>query len=278
MKTMSPFAAAAVLLLFASAAAGGDARYGTGGQPLTGQRYRTMLALAGHLHATALGALDGAIDEARRGTAAEGRFVASVRSFARGTGDFHRMIDAYEAAPFDVPPRVAAMAKDAGGMNDRLRAAAALRSTYGDWDAVIDVLGRMTALLAGGDVAIPAAYVAPPLSGPTLDQFRRLARELELSAAGAHEQARQRLGAYPVRGAQFLGELGHFAARSRDLRIAAESPDVHPQQITRLVDRLLAEARQADRTMREAEVFTTVWSDSGRTITILERMSSLVRS
>lgn len=277
MKKMSP-SAAAVLLLFASAAPGADARYGSHDQPLTGRRYQTMQALAGHLHAAALGALDGAIDEARRGTATEGRFVSSVRSFAESTGDFHRMIDAYPAAPFEVAPRVAAMVKAASGMNDRLRAAAALKSTYGDWEAVIDVLGRMTAVLAGGEVEVPAAYVAPPLSGPTLDQFRRLARDLELSAAGAHEQARRRIGAYPARGAQFLGELDHFAARSKDLRIAAESSDVHPQQITRLVDRLLAEARQADRTMREAEVFTTVWSDSGRSITILERMASLVRS
>lgn len=277
MKKLGPSTAAALLLVLA-AAAGADTRDGTSGQPLTGRRYQTMVALAGHLHATALGALDGAIDEARRGSATEGRFVSSVRSFADSTGDFHRMIDGYETAPFEVAPRVAAMTKAASGMKARLHAAGALKSTYGDWEAVIDVLGRMRVVLAGGEVEVPAVYAAPPLSGPTLDQFRRLARDLDQSAAGAHDQARRQMGAYPERGPQFLGELAYFAARSRDLRAQAESDDVHPQQITRLVDRLLAEARQADRTMREAEVFTTVWSDSGRSITILERMASLVRS
>jgi hypothetical protein len=53
---------------------------------------------------------------------------------------------------------------------------------------------------------------------------------------------------------------------------------VYPQQTGRLVDGLLEEARHADRTMREAEVFTGVWGDSGRTIAILEQMASLVRS
>jgi hypothetical protein len=30
--------------------------------------------------------------------------------------------------------------------------------------------------------------------------------------------------------------------------------------------------------MRDARVFTSVWDDSGRTITLLHRMASLVRS
>jgi len=187
-------------------------------------------------------------------------------------------MDAYPAAPFEVPPRVSALSEAARGVNARLRTAAALKTTYDDWGAVIDVLGRMTVLLEGGDVEIPTAYVVPALSGAPLEQFRRLARDLDLSAAGAHDQARHEVSDYRERGPQFLGELGYFAARSKELRIEAESGDVHPQQIGRLVDRLLEEARRADRTMREADVFTGVWGDSGRTIAILERMASLVRS
>ena len=280
MKTMSSFAAAAVALplLCAPITAGAEIRYGTRDQPLAGRRYQTMLALAGYLDSTAQGALEGAVDEARRGSASEARFVSSVRSFARTTGDFRRLIDAYPATPFEVPPHVSALVESARGMNARLRAAAALKSTYDDWGAVIDVLGRMTVLLDGGEVEVPTAYVAPALSGATLEQFRRLARDLDASAAGAHDQARQKVGAYRARGEQFLGELGYFAARSRELRTRAESGDVFPKATARRVDELLAEARQADRTMREAEVFTTVWSDSGRTIAILEQMASLVRS
>jgi hypothetical protein len=53
---------------------------------------------------------------------------------------------------------------------------------------------------------------------------------------------------------------------------------VEPQEIGPIVDHLLEEARQADRRMRDAQTFPQVWDDSGRTITILERMTTLVRS
>lgn len=280
MKNVSPSAlAAALLLLFASSAgAAGEARYGTHDQPLTGRPYQAMLALAGHLHATAQSALDGAIDEAGRGSDSEARFVSSIRLFARSAGDFHRMVAAYPAAPFEVPPRVSALAESARGIDARLRGAGALKSTYDDWRAVIDVLARMSLVLKEGDVEIPTAYVAPALSGSTLEQFQRLARELDQSAASAHQRALKQMGAYPARGAQFLGELGYFAARASELRAEAESGDVHTRPAAVLVDRLLGEAREADRTMRDAAVFAGVWSDSGHTITILERMASLVRS
>ena len=278
MKTMSTLAAAAALLLpFASPAAGAS-RHGTREQPLDGARYQAMLTLAGHLASTSQGALEGAVSEARRGSASEGRFLSSIRRFALGTADFRRMLEAYQAAPFEVPPHVSAMTESARNLNVRLRAAAALESTYDDWGAVIGVLGRMTVLLNGGDVEVPTAYVVPALSGATLQQFLGLARDLDLSAAGAHEQARQRVSEYSTRGAQFLGEIAYFAARTRELRAQAESGDVHPGQMGRAVVSLLAQAREADRAMREADVFTGVWNDSGRTITILERMASLVRS
>ena len=278
MKTMSSFAAAAALLLPFAGPASGAARYGTQDQPLAGARYQTMLALAGHLDSTAQGALDGAVQDARRGTGSESRILSQTRTFARSAGDFRLSLEAYQASPFEVPPRVSALAESARSLNARLRAATALKSTYDDWTAVIDVLGRMTLLLNGGDVEVPTASAAPALSGAALQQFLGLARDLDQSAAGAHEQARQQLGDYRTRGAQFLGELGYFAARSKDLRAQAEKGDVRPQQIGPAVETLLAEARQADRAMREADVFTGVWSDSGRTITILERMASLVRS
>jgi hypothetical protein len=278
MKTMGSFAAAAALLLPFALPASGATRYGTEEQPLAGARYQTMLALAGHLDSTAQGALDGAVQEARRGSSSESRFLSQIRAFAGSAGDFRRSLEAYQAAPFEVPPRVSGLAESARSLNARLRAATAMKSTYDDWGAVIGVLGRMTLLLDGGDVEVPTAYVVPALSGATLRQFLGLARDLDQSAAGAHEQARQHLGDYRTRGAQFLGELGYFAARSKDLRAQAESGDVRPQQMGPAVETLLAEARQADRAMREADVFTGAWSDSGRTITILEHMASLVRS
>jgi hypothetical protein len=278
MKKLLPFAAAAALVLPFASPAAGAARYGTGDQPLDGARYQTMLALAGRLDSTAHGALDGAVDESRRGKTSDSRFLSQIRTFARSTGDFRGLLERYQVAAFDVPPHVSALAESARSLNARLRAATALRSTYDDWEAAIDVLARMKVLLEGGDVGVPTASVTPALSGATLQQLLGLARDLDLSASGAHEQARRQLSDYRQRGPQFLGELGYFAARSRDLRAQMESGDVRPQQVGPAVDTLLVEARQADRAMREADVFTGVWSDSGRTITILERMASLVRS
>jgi hypothetical protein len=101
--------------------------------------------------------------------------------------------------------------------------------------------------------------------------------DLDRSAAGAHERAKRHLGDYSVRGQQFLGELQYFAGRSRNLHTRTDTGAVDPLEIGPVVDRLLEEARQADRTMRDAVVFTQVWDDSGRTITILERMARLMR-
>jgi len=128
------------------------------------------------------------------------------------------------------------------------------------------------------DVDVPAAHVVAALSGVRLQEFRQLAQDVDSSATRAHDRAKRDLANYPERGPQFLGELSYFAAQSRDLETRASAAQVDPQQIGPIVDRLLEEARQADRRMRDARVFTSVWDDSGRTITILYRMASLVRS
>ena len=72
--------------------------------------------------------------------------------------------------------------------------------------------------------------------------------------------------------------VGRGLPGSESLHTQANVGNVDPQRIGPLVDQLLDNARQADRRMRDAEVFTEVWDDSGRTITILQRMASLLRS
>lgn len=272
--------AAGVLLGASLQAASAETQYGTRDRPLEGQRYETLRALAHHLGQTARGALEGAADDAQRGASSseEDRFLSSIRSFARGADDFHRMVDNYRTLPFEVPAQVDALTTRAHQVNDRIRAARALENTYDDWDAILDVLERMSLLLAGRDVEVPAAHVVAALSGSRLQEFRQLAQDLDISATQAHEQAKRDVGDYRSRGRQFLGELYYFEVQSRDLHRQADAAQVNPQQIGPIVDRLLAEARQADRRMRDARVFTSVWDDSGRTITILRRMASLVRS
>ena len=272
--------AAGVLLGASLAASSAEAPYGTRGRPLEGQRYETLRALANHLDETTRGALEGAADQARRGASSseEDRFLSSIRAFARGAESFHRRVDDYRTSAFEVPAQVDALTTQARQVNDRIRAAHALENSYDDWDAILDVLQRMSLLLAGRDVEVPAAHVVAALSGPRLQEFRQLARELDVSATQAHVRAKRDVGEYRGRGEQFLGELYYFEVQSRDLRRNADAAQVNPQQIGPVVDRLLEDARLADRRMRDARVFTSVWDDSGRTITLLRRMAGLVRS
>jgi hypothetical protein len=245
---------------------------------LAGPRYATMRLLARYLDETAQGLLEGASDATLHGTAEEARFLSSIRTFARSTRDFRGAVDAYQETPFDVTARLAALTEVARALEERLRSARVLERTFPEWSAVTEVLDRMRQLLSGGDVEVPAAYVVPMLSGVRLEEFRRLAGALEESASRAHERARREVGRYQDRGTQFLGELHYFAAVSRDLHARADTGDVSPKGIGAIVDGILNEAREADRRMRDANVFKEVWDDSSRTITILERMASLVRS
>jgi hypothetical protein len=245
---------------------------------LVGARYDTMLALAGYLDDTAQGALEGAADEVRRGSPSGARFLSAIRAFAASTRDLHGALGVRQVTPIELPSQVAELTHRARVLNGRIHAARALESTYEEWEAMAEVLRRMTQLLAGQDVDVPRAYVVPALSGARLAQVRELASDLEVSATRAHDKATRALTAYQERGEQFLGELRHFAGQSRDLHVQADLGQVDPQRVGPLVDQLLEEARQADRRMRNAEVFTEVWDDSARTITILQRMASLLRS
>jgi hypothetical protein len=236
-----------------------------------------MRALARYFDTTARGALEGAVDDARHGASPDASFVFSIRAFARSADEFRRTLDDYETKPFEVPSVVEALAVRAGEIDEKLRAAHPLESTYDEWDGIREVLGRMTSLMAGQEVEVPAAYISPVLAGPALEQFRQLVHDLEISATRAHARAKREAARYP-RGAQFLGELGYFEAQSRDLHLRADAGDVAPQEIGPIVDHLLEEARLADRRMRDAQTFAEVWDDSGRTITILQRMTTLVRS
>jgi hypothetical protein len=254
--------------------------YGTRQRPLAGDRYQKLRGLAQYLDQTAQGALEGATDDVKHGTAGgseEGRFVFSIRAFARTTSEFHHRVDHYAQQPFEVPPQVATLAETARDVSERIRAAHALESTYDEWEGVNDVLQRMSVLLSGGDVDVPSDHVVAALSGPALEQFRSLVHDLDVSTTRAHVTAKREVGKY-ARGEQFLGELSYFAVQSHDLHLRADSGPIAPQLLGPIVDHLLEEARRADRRMRDAKALAEVWDDSGRTITILERMATLVRS
>lgn len=267
----------AIVLLTGMASRGG-ANDGRSAPALDVARLGTMCALARHLDETAQGLLEGAGDAVLSGSQTDGRYLSSIRAFARSARDFRTALDGYPSARFDVAPRVAALADVSRAVEDRLRAAGALESTYPEWAAVGDVIGLMQSSLAGGDVIVPPPYLVPALAGPPLQRFRELAAALDAGASRAHATARDEVGRYESRGAQFVGELKYFAAVSRDLRARADAGSVGPKVVGAVVDDLLKEAREADRRMREANVFKEVWEDSSRTIAILQEMAGLVRS
>jgi hypothetical protein len=280
MKAFLVVCALTLPLTAASPAAAAEALYGTRDKPLSGPRQETLRALAHYVDQTAQGVLEGATSAVRHGTtsgAEEGRFVSSVRSFAGAAAAFSRQVADYTAHPFDVPPQVESLTAAARDISGRLRAASAMASMNGEWDGMNEALRRMSELLAGREVEVPAPWVVPPLSGDRLAEFRQLARDLQSSTAGAHETARREAKRY-ARGEQFLGELGYFASESRELLRRADTGPVSPQFLGAVVARLLEEARLADRRMRDARTFSEVWDDSGRTITVLARMATLIRS
>jgi hypothetical protein len=265
-----------VLLGLSLQVASQETQYGTRDRPLEGQHFETLRALARYLDATARGALEGATYEALHGTSSEARFLPLIRSFAHRAADFHAMMDNYQTLPFEVPAQVDDLTILAHQVNDQIRSDRGLGEDD-DCEVILDVLERMRLLLAGGDVEVPAAHVASALSGSRLREFRQLAQDVDSSATRAHEIAKRDAGHYPHRGQQFLGELYYFAVQSRGLHGRTDAGPVNPQQIEPTVSLLLEDARQADRSMRDARVFTSVWDDSGRTITMLQRMASLVQ-
>lgn len=278
-RFLAATAATPVLLAAGLAAVAGPVEAAALEAPeLAGPRLAKMRQLTRYLDETAQGMVEGINDATRYGTPEEVRFLPSIRIFARSARDFRSGVDAHPDTRFDVAGRLAALTEVARALEERLRSARALERTFPEWNAVTDVLDRMRQLLSGVDVEVPPPYVVPMLSGVRLEEFRQLAGALEESASRAHDRARRELGRYQDRGTQFLGELHYFAAVSRDLRTHADTGDVSPKGIGAVVNGILTEAREADRRMRDAKVFKEVWDDSSRTITILERMASLVRS
>ena len=81
-----------------------------------------------------------------------------------------------------------------GSIDEKIRAAQSLESTYDEWEGIMDVLGRMTSLVGGQDVAVPAAYVSPVLSGLALDQFRAARRATWRSRRRAPTRTREERG------------------------------------------------------------------------------------
>lgn len=93
-------------------------------------------------------------------------FLMNARMFARRTANFRTRVENYRAQPFDVAGEVAQMQGRANMISTRLREAHLLESAAEDWVVAIDVLDRMSKLLAGEKVTVPPPHVPKPLPAP----------------------------------------------------------------------------------------------------------------
>ena len=274
--------------------------YGTRSRPLEGRRYETMRALAHYLDETAQYALETAVDDAQSG--AQGRsLLPLVRDFARRADAFHSLMDNYEATRRDVPPRVTDLVTRARRINSRLQTTYIAPSTLEDWTGVIDVLDRMKRLMGGENVEVPVAHgdledydrdygtfggvertggtggSAFDLSGYRLEEFRRLAHDLDQDALRSHQIAETNRVNYSSRQQEFLSDLRRFAERAHDVHVRADEGRVDPREMAPIVSRLLQDARDTDRSLRDTRVFPEVWDQWSETLDVLSRMADLVQ-
>jgi hypothetical protein len=251
---------------------------GLAAAPSRSARHEALRALAAHLDATARGALACATDGVEHDMPGEAGFLAPVRAFAEDARAFRLLIDTAAEVPAESRSRLQDLTERASRVGSHLRSQHVLENTYDHWAAILDDLELLRRTLAGEQVPAPGPYVTIALSGLRLREFRRLADDVDAQASLMHDRARRHEGDYPVRGRQFVGELNYLAARSRALREEANAGPVLPEGISLSVERLLVEARESDRSLRDADVFTAVWPESGRTITALRRMARLART
>lgn len=266
-------------------------RFGTRERPLEGRRYETMRALAHYLDERAQHAANQAIDDSHRGSNRERSFVDAVTDFAERARDFHRKMDRYREDPWDVPDEVEHLNGDAHKVNERIRRAHVFEHTWDDWDAVLDVLGRMNRVVAGQSVEVPMASpgwgdydqdYGPWREGSRLGrwdlvEFRQLTRQLDEQAERARDAAEHGVDA-SSRSHVFLNDIEEFSDQTRALRERSDAGELHPREIAPTVNRLLEDARRTDQSLRSARVFPEVLETWTQTVRTLERMAVLVES
>jgi hypothetical protein len=299
MKASHAGLAASAMVLLAPIVSAQTILYGTRERPLEGRRYETMRALAHYLDETAQSALDTFTEAAAR-RSGERRLLPQVRDFARRADSFHALMDNYEATRRDVPPQVNDLLSRARRINSRLGSTYIARSTREGWTDVIDVMDRMKRVVAGENVEVPMAHgnledydrdygmfgdvrrtrgdgSALGLTGYRLEQFQRLAHELDRNALRSHQIAETNRANYSARQEEFLSDLRRFAERAHDVHVRADADTVDPRQMAPIVSRLLQDARDTDRSLRDTRVFPEVWDQWSETINVLNQMVELVR-
>jgi len=296
MRFAAPMVALAVTA-GAGATAFAQTTYGTYEQPLEGRRYETLRALANYVDENAHDAYDAAREDARHGSRTARTLLPSLRSFATAAADFHDRLDNYDASTADVPDDIDALTLRARRIQARLRSARGAGSVAQTWPDVMDGLDRMKKAAAGQDVEVPygdgasADYdrdygpygnrpsrpvVSGGLTGAQLEEFHRLSHEFAVSVSRTYEIAWRQQKNFP--GTEGLvTDLRNLTQSAYDVHQRADISAVDPREIKPMVERLLAQARQVDQTMRSQRVFNQVWDQWTRAIEVANQMATLVR-
>ena len=280
---------------------------------LEGDRFETMRSLAHFLDEGTQYTLDEATNVLENSRNSRDRaFLDSLRSLADRTASFHDRLDSYAAEPWDVESDVRSLLTEARRVNSRLRRISAARSLYDDWAAVVDDVNRMQRLMAGEDVQVPTAHAdwdnadsddhgrsntfgrdsghgdvrrtgnygtdrGAWISGRDLEEVRRLSHDLDSQARSALATAERNTSDASGRGTQMLSDLRHFASQTAALHDRTDSDRIDPREFGPVVNHLLEDARAADRSMRQARVFSDTWDQWQQTIATLEQLDAIVR-
>jgi len=86
-----------------------------------------------------------------------------------------------------------------------------------------------------------------------------------------------RAGRDQPRVGSLVADLRSLAQSANDLHERADISSVDPREIKPMVERLLAQARHVDETMRAQQVLKQVWDQWNRAIDVANQMAALVR-
>lgn len=258
---------------------------------IEGSRYETMRVLSERL----VDRLESLRDELRatRNTRAEIPVFADLIERSRR---FRDSMQNYSNPRRYVRDDVNEIDRLAREYDDRTRSVSASNRAVEEWRRVQNVIDRMQRLLAGENVEIPPRGAESPsyptypnapggpsgnygsvLSGPALDDFRRSAHELVVRSTLARDTAERSGGGYNESARRLLGDMSYFVSGARDLDSRAAADSVDRRDVRTSVDRLMEDARRIDRSLRDANLYTTSWTDWTEAMRLLQRLSEIAR-
>jgi hypothetical protein len=258
---------------------------------LEGSRYETMRVLSERL----VDRLDALRDELRvtRNTQAE---VPVFSNLIERSRRFRDSMQNHSNPPRYVRNDVDELGRLAREYDNRTRNVSASSRAVEDWRGVQDVIDRMRRVLAGENVDIPArgteapSYPTSPtyptgpsgrygsvLSDSALGDVRRTAHEVVVRSTLARDAVEHSGAAYNDSARQLLADMSIFVSGARDLDSRASASTVDRRDVRAYVDRLLEDARRVDRSLRDASLYGTAWSDWSEAVRLLQRLSDIAR-